>query len=345
MVHQSSAMHSTSEIVGEICVIGGSGFIGTRLCETLEESGVSFYIVDKVTSRRFPSLTRIADVRNPAALSLAIPNRPEAIILLAAEHRDDVTPRSLYDEVNVEGARNVCELAAARGIEQIVFASSVAVYGFAPIDTDETGTLRPFNDYGRTKAEAEAVLNAWYANSPHDRALTIVRPTVVFGERNRGNVYNLLKQVASRRFVMIGSGLNRKSMAYVGNVADFFKFVIRFKSGRLVVNYIDKPDFTMHSLISFTKECLGHHSHIGWSLPRWLGELIGAGLDVVANIFKIKFPVSRVRVQKFCSDTAFSSGAAKLGFTAPTPLPEALRRTVSFEFLENHSDEPIYHSE
>ena len=51
------------------------------------------------------------------------------------------------------------------------------------------------------------------------RSLVIVRPAAVFGEGNRGNVYQLLRQIASRRFVMVGSGHNRKSMAYVGNVS------------------------------------------------------------------------------------------------------------------------------
>ena len=54
--------------------------------------------------------------------------------------------------------------------------------------------------------------------------MTIIRPTVIFGEKNRGNVYNLLKQIASGKFLMIGKGQNRKSMAYVGNVVAFIKY-------------------------------------------------------------------------------------------------------------------------
>ena len=61
------------------------------------------------------------------------------------------------------------------------------------------------------------------------RTLVIVRPTVVFGEYNRGNVYNLLKQIASRKFIIIGDGNNIKSMAYVQNVYDFLLFSLGFK--------------------------------------------------------------------------------------------------------------------
>jgi nucleoside-diphosphate-sugar epimerase len=77
------------------------------------------------------------------------------VVNLAAEHRDDVTPKSLYDNVNVTGAENVCKTCTKLGIRKIIFTSSVAVYGFAPIGTDETGAANYFNDYGRTKWLAE----------------------------------------------------------------------------------------------------------------------------------------------------------------------------------------------
>ena len=70
------------------------------------------------------------------------------------------------------------------------------MYGFCPPDTDENGVTNPFNDYGRSKLEGETVLEAWYAEAPVTRNVTILRPTVVFGEGNRGNVYNLLNLIA-----------------------------------------------------------------------------------------------------------------------------------------------------
>jgi nucleoside-diphosphate-sugar epimerase len=104
-------------------------------------------------------------------------------------------------------------VAEEKGIKTIVFTSSVAIYGFAPLGTDESGEINYFNDYGRTKYEAELVYKAWYEKDPENRKLVIVRPTVVFDEQNRGNVYNLLRQIASGKFMMIGNGENRKSMA------------------------------------------------------------------------------------------------------------------------------------
>ena len=48
-----------------------------------------------------------------------------------------------------------------------------------------------------------------------DWQVNVLRPTVIFGERNRGNVYNLLSQIARGRFLMVGKGENMKSMIVV----------------------------------------------------------------------------------------------------------------------------------
>jgi GlcNAc-P-P-Und epimerase len=217
---------------GDEKIIGGSGFIGTRLSKRLIRSEEEFNIVDKVESKSFASICNIADVRDTDSLSKVLEG-DDIIINLAAEHRDDVTPKTLYDDVNVQGARNVCEVAEQKGINTIIFTSSVAVYGFAPLGTDESGEINYFNDYGRTKYEAELVYKAWQEKDPKNRKLVIVRPTVVFGEQNRGNVYNLLRQIASGKFMMIGDGTNRKSMAYVENITAFLEYSLGFENGVL----------------------------------------------------------------------------------------------------------------
>ena len=214
-----------------IDVIGGSGFIGTRLVRRLKDSKYSqVRIIDKSPSRSFSDLAILGDVRSVDQLREYLSEK-SVIVNLAAEHRDDVRPLSLYDEVNVVGAKNICAVASEKNVHTIIFTSTVAVYGFTPIGTDESGNISPFNDYGRTKYEAEQVFKAWQAEAPNERTLVIIRPTVVFGEQNRGNVYNLLRQIASGKFVMVGHGENRKSMAYVENIAAFIEYSMTFKPG------------------------------------------------------------------------------------------------------------------
>lgn len=326
-----------------IAIIGGSGFIGTRLSLRLSQSEKLFEIVDKAPSSFFPENVLCADIRLPISLSFSV--EPDALINLAAEHRDDVHPLSLYDEVNVDGARNVCDLARDKGVNKIIFTSSVAVYGFAPLGTNESGAIAPFNDYGRTKWEAEQIYKDWQAEDPECRTLVIARPTVVFGERNRGNVFNLLRQIALGKFVMVGDGLNRKSMAYVENVAAFLEYSLDFKPGVYIYNYIDKPDFTMNTLVAHVNKLLGGSSEIKFRLPFSLGLLIGSSFDLVAKITGKKFPISAIRVKKFCANSVYESTIESTGFIPPVPLMEAIEKTVRFEFIEDHKNEQVFYSE
>ena len=332
-------------MLNKVDIIGGSGFIGTRLVRRLRSKDqLAVQITDKAPSRAHPDLVTLCDVRSVEQLRSSIANE-SVIVNLAAEHRDDVRPLSLYDDVNVGGAKNICTVAREKNILTIVFTSSVAVYGFAPIGTDESGKIAPFNDYGRTKCEAEQVFKVWQAEAPEERTLVIIRPTVVFGEQNRGNVYNLLRQIASGKFVMVGHGENRKSMAYVENVAAFIEYSMSFKPGVHIYNYIDKPDFTMNSLVANVNRILGRSEKIGFRLPFVVGYLIGKGFDCVAAMTGKRFAISSIRVKKFCANSVYNTAIEKTGFVRPVPLEQAIAQTVRHEFIENHEGEALYFSE
>ncbi len=328
-----------------IDIIGGSGFIGTRLCTRISSVGEhSFSIIDKRASEVFPENVLLADVRSLECLSDAV-RLQSVIVNLAAEHRDDVRPRSLYDEVNIGGAVNICRVAREKLVKTIIFTSSVAVYGFAPIGTVEDGVVAPFNDYGRTKYLAEEVFREWQAEAPQERSLVIIRPTVVFGERNRGNVFNLLKQIHSGRFLMIGTGKNRKSIAYVENVAAFIEYSIGLGPGTHVYNYVDKPDFSMNELVSWVRRVLERGDSPGFRIPFSLGYLGGLAFDALAWFSGRSFPISAIRVKKFCANSVYGSAVDKTPFVAPVSLKAALEKTVRHEFIEDHRDGPVFYSE
>jgi len=328
-----------------IDIVGGSGFIGTRLVKRLSQrNGLNLKIIDKASSKAFPDLVVIGDVRSEQDMQKCMSD-DAVIVNLAAEHRDDVRPLSLYDEVNVGGAENICAVARKRGVKRIIFTSSVAVYGFAPIGTDESGTISPFNDYGRTKFEAEKIFKIWQAEKPDERTLVVLRPTVVFGEQNRGNVYNLLRQISSGRFMMVGNGENRKSMAYVENVAAFIEFCLDFQPGVYVYNFIDKPDFSMNSLVAKVNKILGRSEKIGFRLPYTIGYLAGKGFDLVASVTGKTFPISSIRVKKFCSDSVYNTAIDSTGFCSPVPLSAAIENTVQYEFIESHDSEEVFYTE
>lgn len=313
-----------------IVVFGGSGFIGTRLVKRLLDAGHDVTVADIARSEAYPNLTRICNIREAGAVRDTC-RGADVIYNLAAVHRDDVRPRSLYRDINVGGASNVCDAASALNVNNIIFTSSVAIYGFSLQELGEDAKPACFNDYGVTKLEAERVYKAWFDQEP-GRSLAIVRPTVVFGEGNRGNVFTLIDQINRNRFVMVGNGETIKSIAYVENVAAFLEHVLQFLQGCHVYNYTDKPDYNMRDFVHAIRQQLGKEED-PLRMPYSLAWLIGAGCDMIARAFKKKLPLSRIRVCKFCSPSRYSSTRAlATGFTPPVTLPAALQRTIKHDF-------------
>lgn len=330
----------------KIALIGGSGFVGTRLLDLLKEYPAEYTCknIDLLPSHFFNDITRIGDVREQAQMDEALKG-VDLVVLLAAQHRDDVTPVSLYYDTNVHGMEVTLKAMERNGVKRLIFFSSVAVYGINKQNPDENHPKDPFNHYGKSKWMAEQVTQKWYETHP-DWNIDILRPTVIFGERNRGNVYNLLHQISSGKFLMIGKGNNRKSMAYVGNVVAFVKYMIdNVTEGYNVYNYIDKPDKSMNELVSHVSKVLDKHIP-ATHFPYWLGMLGGYGFDLLAAIMRKKLNISSVRVKKFCATTEFDSTKAhSTGFIPPYTIDEGLARTMKFEFIDPRPDSILFESE
>lgn len=328
-----------------LTVIGGSGFIGSRLINCLKEAGgVTCKNVDIRQSPWFPEMTTIGDVRSQEDMNRELEGT-DIVVLLAAQHRDDVHPVSLYYDTNVRGVETTLRAMERNGVRRIVFFSSVAVYGINKQNPDENYPKDPFNHYGKSKWQAEQVLEKWHKAHP-DWNVNIIRPTVTFGERNRGNVYNLLHQIAGGRFLMVGKGNNRKSMAYVGNVVVFVKWMIEHQTeGYNVYNYIDKPDFTMNELVAHVEKVLDRHIP-STHYPYWLGMMGGYCFDALAFLSRKKLAVSSVRVKKFCATTEYdASKMQNCGFRPPFTLAEGLARTLEFEFVHPRTDDITFKTE
>ena len=325
----------------KITIIGGSGFVGSKLISELSLNKCQN--IDKNPSPFFNDITKIGDIRFPDEFYL---NREfKTVILLAAEHRDDVSPTSLYYDVNVEGTRNVLDKMDSLGIKQLIFTSSVAIYGLNKVNPNESHPQDPFNHYGKSKWQAEEVIKKWYEKDPKGKSVTILRPAVIFGERNRGNVYNLLKQISSGKFLMIGKGQNKKSMAYVGNVVAFIKDRLeKEEPGYSVFNYADKPDFNMNELVLVIEDKMKLNIP-KIKIPYWLGMIGGFCFDLISKFRSKKTSISSVRVKKFCATTQFDSTRAHNTFNVPYSLKEGLDNTLEHEFINPKKDDILFYSE
>lgn len=316
----------------KIAITGGSGFIGTQLCKILQTQGHEIIIIDIAPSKTFPDKRVDVDVRDLPALTKAMEGC-EAIYHLAAEHRDDVQPIEKYYEVNVEGGKNVIKAAESNNINHIIFTSTVAVYGLDAGQSKETDTPAPFNDYGHSKLQSEKTFEKW-ADEDKNRTLVTLRFVATFGPGNRGNIFTLMNQIASGKFIMIGNGSNQKSIAYIGNVAAFLGHMLKRPTGQYLYNYADKPDLNMNDFVSAVRESLGRKG-VGPKIPYIIGLLGGATFDIIAKVTRRTFPISIIRVKKFCADTVVNADKLKeTDFKPPHSLHDGLKEMIDAEFEE-----------
>lgn len=325
-----------------IKIIGGSGFVGSRLINLLGPTNCRN--LDKNQSLLYPKITSIGDIRNID--EIIIDKDSSFVVLLAAEHRDDISPSQLYYDVNVNGTENVLKAMDIAGVKNLIFTSSVAIYGLNKNNPNENHEPDPFNHYGKSKFKAEQAIKKWYNNDPSSKSVTIIRPTVIFGERNRGNVFNLLKQISSGKFMIIGEGVNKKSMAYVGNIVAFIKYILHnSNTGYHVFNYSDKPDYSMKELVSIIENKM-NISISKLKIPYWIGMLAGYGFDLAVLITRKNLSISSVRIKKFCATTQFDASNAHSIFSAPFSLEEGLDKTLEYDFINSKdNDDVVFFSE
>ena len=327
-----------------IKIIGGAGFVGSHLQDILNSD---FQVLDKIIKKNTTiNGFDFCDITQEETLKNYIYSE-DYVVLLAAEHKDNVKPISKYYETNVQGTKNVLKIMDEVGCQKLIFTSSVAIYGLNKINPKEEFIPDPFNHYGKSKLEAEKIIHEWYMKNPDGKHVTIVRPTVIFGEKNRGNVYNLLNQICSGRFAVIGNGSNKKSMAYVGNVVNFIDYTINnSKPSYEVYNYTDTPDLSMNELVSFVQNELSLKLP-SIKIPVLLGDFFAMILDLISIIFRVEFPVSYVRVKKFIATTQFDSSKIRSSkWKAPFSLKKGLKRTIKYEFIDERSDsDKVFYTE
>jgi nucleoside-diphosphate-sugar epimerase len=325
-----------------VTVIGGSGFLGTSVCKILEKNRVKFHILDLKISEAYRTRTTLVDIRNLEKLRAI--KLGDIVIHLAAIHRDDTPNLDDYYSVNVTGTRNITEVMSHQGAKKLIFTSSVAVYGINAQDAREDTTPKPVNDYGKSKLQAEHVISKWL-ETDIERTATIIRPTVIFGIGNRGNVFNLIRQIKSRFFVMIGDGKNKKSMAYVENIAEFIVQAVFKNSEYSLINYADKPDYSMASLTHDIRIALGHHDRVSLCIPLRLALAIGHGIDQMARVLRKKLPISRVRIEKFATESTFSADRAFEDYKPKFSLKEGLEKTIREDICKNGGAETVFYTE
>jgi nucleoside-diphosphate-sugar epimerase len=325
-------------------VTGATGFIGYQLVQRLRSSGAEVCGLDLVPPNGEQLLPRFihGDIRDQKAVRRAIEGA-DAVFSLAAAHHDFGISDSTYFSVNEQASQVICDEADRAGIRKICWYSSCAVYGDCPAPRDETATPRPVGPYGASKLAGEHIFRKWAAKGEGRTAL-VIRPTITFGPGNVANMYSLIRQVASGRFVIAGRASNLKSLSYVENLIDATLHLWnRSPGGFEVYNFVEKPDLTSREIAESVAKALGRSSP-GPTLPMPVVLAIALPFDAVTALTGKDLGVSTMRVRKLFSwETKFeASKLAATGFRSAVPLPEGIRRMVEWWRVTGSKAAPMW---
>lgn len=290
-----------------VCVVfGGSGFIGSHFVNQLELSGdfTHVYIADIAPPKSDYSLKDLAveyreiDVRTDPNL-WNLPSEVDLIANFAAVHREPGHESNEYYETNLPGAENVCKFAERVKCNQIIFTSSIAPYGPSELVKTEISIPTPISAYGGSKLAAEKIHLIWrYASQ--NRKLVIVRPGVVFGPGEGGNVTRLVRATIGRYFFYMGNRHTRKAGGYVKElVYSMFWMLERLPKdgGDVLYNFTMTQAPTVQEYVETVCKVAGIKRKI-FSIPYPVLLLASYCIDVLLKPFGIKQPISPVRIKK-----------------------------------------------
>lgn len=256
----------------------------------------------------------------------------DTVVHLASKNVD--RDGSGFEEVNVEGTRRLCALAAAAGVRRMIYVSSVGIYGHgAHTDADESTPVRPDTPFSRSKAAAEDVVLGHHRGG--DFRAAVLRHRFVYGDGDQAVVPRLIKAARSYPF-WISGGRAEISLIWA---PDFAEVVRRMAAGAAdaaddpVYHVTDGKPTAYRDVIGAICETFGD------PLPRFsiplpllylpvrLRELIlGIDPEVASS------SVTSIRLKLVAQDNSFSS--ARLRRLLPdlecVPFAEGFRRSLDF---------------
>lgn len=298
-------------------IFGGCGFIGSHVVDLLREKypDAKIYIADLLAdtaqSDGVISYQRV-DVRSPIELQGDF-GANTLVFNFAAIHRTPGHPDYAYFETNIRGAENVCDFARKHGIENIVFTSSIAPYGAAEeLKTEET-LPTPNTPYGISKLVAEKIHREWAAENA-SRRLSIVRPGIVFGKGENGNMTRLYKALKKRKFAYAGRKDTIKACIYVKDLVRVMLAMGEAEGEKIkLYNCCYYPSFTIEQIANTMLKATGMRRRIPF-IPRkpmmaaatLCGLFGGLGLGICPARVKKLMVSTNIDGQKLAKDYPLS---------------------------------------
>jgi nucleoside-diphosphate-sugar epimerase len=257
----------------------------------------------------------------------------DAVIHLAARahilsDRDDGMEAE-FQRVNVEGTIRLVQQSIQAGVKHFVFLSSIgAMASLSDLLLDERSPCRPDTPYGRSKLQAENALIAQAGQS--GMTWTILRPTLVYGPGNPGNMERLIRLVNCRLPLPLGNITNRRSFLYVGNLVDVIaRCLVNVNAKNEIFLVSDADDLSTPQLIKKVSYHMKRRCLL-FSLPRGFLKILGYLGDALQAVSKRPIPFNTSSINRLNGSMAVDSThiQSALNWRPPFTMDEGLALTV-----------------
>jgi len=279
-----------------ILLTGSSGFLGKEIMAFLQKQHIEYVTVGRSESNLLQS-----------DLSIKIPSLPQVEMVVHAAGKAHIVPktdeeRKDFFKINVTGTQNLLtSLEHQQSLKKFVFISSVAVYGLAEgINVAEDAALKANDPYGKSKIEAEQLIEDWCTKKNID--YYILRLPLIAGKNAPGNLGAMVKGIHSGRYLSIGKAAAKKSMILAEDLACFITN-IQGPSG--IYNLADGYHPSFIELENMIAQFYNKKQPV--SLPAIIAKLLGVAGDLIGA----RFPVNSNKLKKITSTLTFDDTKAK----------------------------------
>ena len=293
----------------QIQFTGSSGFVGKNL---------SFYLSKNNTFQVNPLKLRLED-NNPILINL------NAIVHLAGKAHDlkNVSKPQEYYQVNFELTKRLYDAFLNSDAEKFIFISSVkAAADHLDEPLTENHIPDPQTHYGKSKLMAEEYIQS--QPLPEGKSYYILRPCMIHGPGNKGNLNLLYNFVSKGLPYPLASFENKRSFLSVENLCFIIKELLKrndIPSG--IYNTADDEALSTNELVSLLSEALNKKPRL-WKIPAGLIRSAATLGD------KLKLPLNTERLGKLTENYVVSNAKIKTALKKELPLStrEGVLRTA-----------------
>lgn len=291
----------------KILITGAAGFIGSHLVDCLLGDGVKnselrlmvapWDTLENINHKRVEII--VGDIRNKEDVAYAMEGM-SIVYHLASKTGYDGGSYEYFKDTIVEGTKNIVDQSIQEKVKKLIYFSTAGVYGMPAtsgdvVNLNESTKPIPSEGYGQSKLEAENYITDNLRNST--TKYIILRPTTVYGPRDKGGLTQLIRVLKKRMYLYIGNGNNKMDYIFVKDVAKVARYMETSPINNQSFIVGTRSPKTQKELVQTICLTFGLKTPI-FSLPTWIALFVSIVVKYACFVFRIRpifFP-NRVRV-------------------------------------------------